>query len=356
MPLLHRYLTTTVMRSITLTWLLLVIIRVLIHFIEQMDDLGDGGFELVTLGSVILLDLPGFIYEFFPLAVLVGGMVGLGVMASSNELTIMRSVGMTSFNIGAVVVKAVMFVAVLVLAFGEWVVPYTSDLSQQLRADALNEGQLIRSRSGFWAKADNTFIHMQQVMPEGRLVGVTLYNMDDGLQLQQIIHAKQAVYIQTDRSWLLDEVTRLDFSTNQVSQSQFDMIDWSSILTPGHLNQVALEPNSLSLAGLSSYIDYLEQNQLNSQSYRLAYWRKLLQPLTTGMLIYLAISFIFGPMRQITVSSRIIAGITVGFVTFILFETMAQVSLVYAIPPFLSAIAPLILLFMIGSALLARSK
>ena len=69
---------------------------------------------------------------------------------------------------------------------------------------------------------------------------------------------------------------------------------------------------------------------------------------------YTALSFIFGPLRSVTMGARIIMGVLTGFGFFITNEVFGPLSLVYNIPPALGALLPSLLFAGIATVLLSR--
>ena len=110
----------------------------------------------------------------------------------------------------------------------------------------------------------------------------------------------------------------------------------------------------LSLTGLAQYVDYLEQNDQEASRYELAFWRKVLQPLSVAAMLLLALSFIFGPLRSVTMAARVLLGILTGFGFFMSNELFGPLALVYQLPPLAGAMLPS-LLFM-GLALYFMRK
>ena len=88
---------------------------------------------------------------------------------------------------------------------------------------------------------------------------------------------------------------------------------WDVSLSPQLLSTVVMAPESLSISGLWGYIHYLSEQGLSNGRYWLAFWVKVLQPLVTAALVLMAISFIFGPLRSVTLGQRVFTGVLVGF-------------------------------------------
>src|SRR6478735_8570381 len=93
--ILERYIAKTVLASIGLVTLMLVGLQIFILFVNQLDDLGKVDYGLAQASVFVLLQMPYQVYLFFPMASLLGCLVGLGVLANHSELIVMRAVGLS---------------------------------------------------------------------------------------------------------------------------------------------------------------------------------------------------------------------------------------------------------------------
>ncbi|MNN71561.1 Lipopolysaccharide export system permease protein LptG [compost metagenome] len=109
------------------------------------------------------------------------------------------------------------------------------------------------------------------------------------------------------------------------------------------------------MTGLWRYIHYLGEQGLNNSRYWLAFWTKSLQPLVTATLVLLAISFIFGPLRSVTLGQRVFTGVLVGFVFRIAQDLLGPSSLVFGFSPLLAVLVPAGICALAGVWLLRRA-
>ena len=65
-----------------------------------------------------------------------------------------------------------------------------------------------------------------------------------------------------------------------------------------------------------------------------------MQPLTVAVMLLVALSFIFGPLRSVSMGARIMMGVFTGILFFISNEVLGSLSLVYQLPPMLGAMMP----------------
>jgi lipopolysaccharide export system permease protein len=107
---------------------------------------------------------------------------------------------------------------------------------------------------------------------------------------------------------------------------------------------------------LYSYIKHRKQSGLNAVDCEFIFWQRLFCPLATLIMILLAIPFVFGPLRSVTMGLRMTVGVIVGFGFHILNQSVGSISAVYQLPAMLVAILPTMLFAIIGWVLLLKTR
>ena len=130
-------------------------------------------------GQIVVMTAPRRLYEMLPMAALIGCLIGLGALASSSELTIMRAAGVSIGRIVWAVMKPMLVLMVAGLLIGEYVAPVTEAQAQAARSLAQGTGDAQSARHGLWHRQGDEFIHINTVQPNGLLYGVTRYRFDD---------------------------------------------------------------------------------------------------------------------------------------------------------------------------------
>lgn len=353
LKILDLYIGRTILNTSMLTLSVLLAISAMFKFIDQMRSVGRGYYDMVHAALFTLYSVPGDLVTFFPMAALIGGLIGLGMLASSSELVVMQAAGLSRFNIISSVMKTAVVMMLLVMAVAEWGAPVSDRIARELRTKAISDGSLFAAQQGIWAKDGDQFVNISKVDDFGNLEGIVIYQFDSQLQLVSVTSADSAVY--NNDAWQLQRVKRLDLTELRVVKQQWPEQGWRSSLTPDKLGVVTIKPEMLSLSGLHDYVDYLQQNAQDSSRYELAFWRKALQPLTIIAMLLMALSFIFGPLRSVTMAARVLMGILTGFAFYMSNEVFGPVALVYQLPPLAGAILPS-MLFIALSIYLMRKK
>ena len=354
MNLLDRYIFRAVTTATLVTLLALLLLQFFLSLLVELEDVGKGDYHFLAALRYLLLIQPQRIYELFPMALLVGALLGMGVLASGSELIVMRAAGLSLTQLTRSVLQAGLLLSLAVVLVGEFFAPPLEQLAREQRAIDQGEDLAIRGGRGFWARDGERFIHVQGVLPGVRLANIHVFDVGADARLQSILHAESARY-QSGR-WLLEGVDRSVLEKDKVLTEHLAHQVFVSAISPQILEVLAADPGELSMRDLQIYVDYLEDNGLDAQSYRLALWRKLLAPLTYLAMLVIAMPFVFGPQRSTGVGQRLLIGLLLGLVFFLLNYMLGNVVLLYGYPPLVGAMLPSLLFLGAGFYTLRRLR
>lgn len=343
--ILDRYIGKTVLFSSFIVLLVLESLSAIIKFVEQLGKVGKGDYEIIDALWYVLLNVPKELELFFPVAALLGSLIGLGTLASNSELIIMQSVGLSRLNIANSVIKTSIPIMIIMMLLGEFVAPTTTMMAKQMRSNKISSGSVMASKQGIWIKDGKNFVNIGRVEDKFKISNVSIYFFNDNLTLKKLTKASIAIYKKD--YWLLENIKITIFKDNLIVKKQLKKAKWNSFLSPEKLDVVSIKPLDLSISGLFSYIDYLENNKQDSSVYELALWRKFILPFTVCIMMLLSLAFVFGSLRHSSMGARLILGVVSGFSFYVVNEIGASFSLVYNVSPIIGAVMPsLIFLFM----------
>ncbi|MWP98484.1 LPS export ABC transporter permease LptG [Glaesserella parasuis] len=341
MNVLERYIGRTILASIMLTLFMLVGLGAIIKFVEEFRSVGRGSYDGLHAAYYTLLTMPRDIETFFPIAALLGSLMGLGGLASRSELVVMQSAGFSRFRIGLAVMKTAIPLMVITMIMGEWGVPQTEQYARNMRSIAQSGGSMLATQGGFWAKDGNDFIYIRQIQDERNLNNILIYQFDNQV-LKSIKQAEKATY--SEQGWLLQKVDKSEIHESGITQTRETDQTWKTSITPSKLGIVSLKPESLSISGLADYVGFLKDTGQDPKRFEITFWRKVFQPISMAVMMLLAISFIFGPLRSSTMGAKIVIGILAGFVFYVANIVFGNLSLIVSwLPVPIGALIPSLL-------------
>ena len=315
-----------------------------ISFVGELKHVGMNNYGALQALIYVLLNMPQLLYQVFPSAMLLGGLLSLGALASTSELVVMRAAGISIARITVAVLKAGFLLVVVVVLLGEFLAPETISAAKTMRAEALEGRVLTRDRTGLWSKYANNFVYIGTVLPDVQLRDVVIYELDEEHRLKETTHAGQAHYDSENELWHLQDVTSSEITQSGVRSSYNDSETWPAMVSTDLFNVLNLEPEDLSAKELWQYSLYLDENELQSDSFWLAFWVKAFTPLTSVGMLMIAIPLVLtSTARSGGTGHRILVGVMIGVAFYVLNRVVNQMGIIYGITPIVSAGLPSVL-------------
>lgn len=356
MRLMDRYVRRSVIATSLIALLVLLALETFFTLLVELEDLGVGRYGIDDIALYLLLTLPRRAYETFPMALLLGGLMGMGALAAGSELVVMRSAGVSILRLVVAAMKAGLILCAIALVLGEFVAPPGERLAEDLRSQAKSRTLAIRDGKGFWARDGANFVNVRAVRPGAELADVYLYELDEHSALLSVTHARGARYDAAGQRWLLEDVQRDDIAAERVTRTASASIPWRSVIDPGKLEVLAAKPETLAMRDLLTFSSYLADNGLDARTYELAFWGKALSPLANLTMLFIAMPFVFGHQRSGSAGQRLLIGIFLGIGFFLANRVLANLVVVYGASPLLAAALPIVLFFGGGLAALRRMR
>ncbi|MDW1631584.1 LPS export ABC transporter permease LptG, partial [Vibrio sp. Y176] len=202
--ILDLYIGRTIISTTALVLATFVGLSGIIKYVEQLRKVGRGVYDLTHALYFVLLSVPRDVEMFFPMAALLGALIGLGMLASSSELVVMQAAGFSKLDIGLSVLKTAVPLMLIVMTLGQWGAPEAQKMARDLRSFALSGGSIVSVRAGVWARDANDFIFIGKVEDE-KLYALNMWRFDDDKNLEKVIFAEEVDY-QQDNNWLMRDV------------------------------------------------------------------------------------------------------------------------------------------------------
>ena len=300
----------------------------------------------------VLLGLPRSLYELFPAAALIGGLIGMGALAVNSELVAMRAGGLSVWRIVMSVLQTGVLMLVVIVALGETVAPVAEEYAQRLRAVALDKHVSFLGRDGIWVREEERYIFIERIIDDRQLANLRVFEFDDARRLVRATRAGTATH--HDDGWELQDVEQSQFGESTVSTRREAHMSWPSLITPSLLAVVVLKPENMSVLDIRRFVGYLEDNGLDTIQYDYAFWSRIVVPLSALIMLFITVPLVFGLLRSTGMGQRVLSGILLGFGFYLLNRMAAQMGQVYELNPLLASFTPGIIVLIIGYRMVRR--
>jgi lipopolysaccharide export system permease protein len=339
MTVLRRYLSRQIAGSIVLVLTALLMLFGFFDLIYELKDVGVEGYRLYAVLTFVALSVPGHLYELLPVAALIGTLFALAQLVIHSEYAVMRTSGVSIFNMATTLLQTGLIFALATFITGEFLAPVSEEAAQKLRLRQTSSVVAQAFRSGLWVKDDESFVNVARVLYDATLQDVRIYQFDDQYRLRVISQAREGRYVR-ENLWRLKDVVQTRFESSRISVARVAEQDWRSVLTPSILSVLLVPPEKMSLWTLYSYVQHLRENKQESTRYEIALWNKVIYPFAVLVMMVLALPFAYMNVREGGLSVKIFTGIMLGLGFHLLNRLFGHVGQLAAWPPILAALLP----------------
>lgn len=352
--LLGLYLARSVARSVVLVALVLTGLYLGVDLVREAGDMG-AGYGFVEVLHFLLRTAPARLYDLFPFAVLIGGMIALGRLSAGSELVAMRAGGFHQLRILGHALGPALLLGLCVMLAGEWLAPKL-ELDARIDRERARNGQ-VGSDAGqaLWIRDGQLMIRAGILLwndqDQVRFGDLRIYMLDGADSIERIVQAGAARH--ESGRWMLENARALDTRAVEVGRSGHPM-ELASRLDSGVFRALVTRPRLLPIRDILRIQAYLESNGQNATAYRQAFWRRLLYPLNMLMMLFSGVAVLLRIGRRLSPALGVFAGVTLGIAFVVVQRLMLGLAPVLPVPLGLTHLLPAMLFGLLGLSILRR--
>lgn len=342
--ILSQYMMRTILTTTTLVLVVLLALTGLFDFIGELDDV-QGDYQTPQAILYTLLRLPQLAFEMLPVAALIGSLLGLGALAATSEIIVMRASGLSIMKLSGMVALTGVVLFVFTGLLGEFIGPPLDYYARNMRIEArFGEGEERRANDT-WVKDGDVFLHLERINSEFEFGSLYLYRFNADNGLESIARADNAG-IDANEQWRLENFRETRFRDDGVQVVASSLAVESFDINADMLGISLVKPQSLSIRGLYDYIRYLKRNSLDADLYETEFWYRIARTTTVIVMPVLALAFVFGSLRTGGAGARLMIGVVIGLAYYLASEMLANSGQVFDLNPAVVAWLPSMLLLL----------
>jgi lipopolysaccharide export system permease protein len=288
------------------------------------------------------------------LAVLLGSMLSLGSIASNSEIVAMQASGVSMAKLITSVLQAAVILALLSFLLTEWVVPASEVSAHNLKNQAQNKSSALFVKEGLWIKDESRVLHIDKLLPNGIALNIDIFQLDPQGKLVSITRVGRALPV--EQGWELQQIEKSIIGDDGLDTESYDRLIYEGRITPQVLGVLIIEPQQMSSGDLYAYLNFLDQNKLDTRVERLIFWQKIFSPLAVIVMCLLALPFVLGAQRQGNTGQRLLVGILLGLAFVVVDRLVTQLAVQFGVNAILVALLPGLIFLAVAIFLLARRQ
>ena len=358
MRIRDRYIAKTLLSYTMIVLVVWVSIYSFFNFLAELNIVGQAGYSILSAFTYIILQLPEVAYKQASPIILLGCILGMGHLASSGQLLIFRVSGASILRITLLTLKNSLVFILFFIAIGEFLAPISSNFAENSKSASLENYSVSTNQEGFWIRDGNNFINVKRNIDGVIFSGITIIEVNLLNKIERVIKSKSASFDGNSLEMTDSEIFSIDNSNfiDNISLKERNYFNKRVSFDQDLIDSLEKEPEDLSTWTLIKQIEFLSDNKLRSGVFEVELYKRLIQPITLIAMILLAMLFIFGSTREVTLGRKIFIGVALGLSFEMLSRIASAMALSFDFSPFLSSILPTFVVMFIAIILLIQKS
>mgnify|MGYP001178662849 CR=1 FL=1 len=341
-----RYISTLVLKNGLFALTLLLVLFSILGLVEALEDVGKGSFTVVNAISVIILEVPNRVLELLPISILLGCVMGLGALASNQEVSAMRASGLAVMSFSKLIVYVTLTISVLAVLAQNYVVPSTEQQAQRIKAYTLE--QTNYTDDGFWSKKNNQLIRIEAFASDSMVGALEIYELSQSGNILRAITAENA-QIHSNGLWELKNVTETKLNpSDPPTKRVLPSLTWKSFFNSDQLSALVTPPRALSTFDLIKYIRANENDGVGTRTHELVLWQRLAVPLMLVAMALIGVPIALSSVQFRSTSSRSLLAGAIGIIFYLLQQISGHLATLLELSPAMSVLGPPIIILLLA--------
>jgi len=358
MKIRDRYIAKTLLSYTIIVLVVWTSIYSFFNFLAELNSVGKDGYTILSAFTYITLQLPEVAYKQASPIILLGCILGMGHLATTGQLLIFQVSGVSILRITLLTLKNSLIFILFFICIGEFLAPISSNLAKSSKSNAMGGSSTSFSQEGFWIRDGDNFINVNKNIDGTLFSGITVIEVNSSNKIERVIKSENAIFDGNSIDMNGSEIFSIDESSSfdRISLKERNSYDKTVSFDQDLIDSIEKKPDDLSTLTLIKQIRFLSDNKLRSGVFEVELYKRLIQPITLIAMILLAMLFIFGSSRDITLGRKIFFGVALGLSFEMLSRVASAIALSLEFSPLFSSILPSIVVMFISIILLLKKS
>jgi len=358
MKIKDRYIANTLLTYSIVVLLVWLSLYSFFNFLAELNSVGTVNYTILAAFKYIVLQLPKVAYDQVSPVILLGCVLGIGHLATTGQLIILRASGISILKITWLTLKNAIIFLICLTLIGELVAPTLTTYAENERSNALGLNSLSSSQDGFWIRDGDNFINVENNVDGSLFNGITVIEVNKSNKIERVVESKSAIFDGQNINMDSTNIFSIN-STNlfdDIALKERNLYKKRVAFDQDLINSLEKEPKNLTTLTIVKQIQFLTDNKLRAEVFEVELYKRLVKPITLVAMILLAMLFIFGSTRDATLGRKIFFGVAIGLSFELISRIGGALALSFDFSPLLSAFIPAMAIMIIATIALINKS
>jgi lipopolysaccharide export system permease protein len=290
----HRYITAEFLKIFAICLAGFIMVFLLVEMTDKMKLYFQHSPSGVMMVKYFLVKVPGYLFYAIPLAILMGGMLSLMMMARNSEIIAMQANGIDALSVARPVLLIGVLASLIMFVANETVIPWSNSESERIqRVIEGKEDTTFFKRDQIWMRSPDSIILIQKFdKSQQTLERVSIVRWNGNYDFTERIFADKAKWWDKQKQWVFYGINR----TTRTPDGKFHVDSLPSAVvalkhSPADFDRVEKVAKEMNLTQLGDYIDKLTEEGQAPTRYVVDWHDKISFPLVCLIMAALSVPF-----------------------------------------------------------------
>jgi len=350
-----RYIISEFLKRFFVFLFILVILFIGIDLLSRIWSINT---SLSNIANYYFFRAPNMAVQVIPVSVLLATLLLFSYLSKHNELVALYTGGRSLLRIASPMFLIITFICTFSFYFSDYVLPITNFQAQKIwMVDILGRGgeffDTLHQKKAWFRDRGKMYNISSYDSASNTASGVNVYEFSDSFDMAKHLSAKQAVYDQKTKLWILKDVKETDFTSGRAVSALLPEKEVLLGTTPNELKKIEANTDYLPIDMLRKYIKELESAGISHMKYSVELNKRYSLAVAGFIMCIIGLPFAVRQHRRGGVALNVGIGFALVFVYWIMFSVLLSLGISGRIWPPASAWGANVL-FLILSLLFIR--
>lgn len=295
MTLLDKYILKQIAITLLFSLVALCIIFVIVNLLESLDEFIDQNASFITILKYYIYFLPEILKLLTPVAMLISTLFSVGKLSSNNEITAMKSGGISLYRIMLPIAFFSVILSFAQLYFNGWIVPAANERKIEIEQKYLNKasagGQIFNLYFRDNPVRNVVMQYYDSQQKTGNKVAIEEYTSQAEPRLSRRLEADKIRWDSSASVWKLVNGIDRYYSDGSVDTRRFDTLNYSLNLTHGQIIELKRSTDEMNYDELWNYITILKRGGKDVRKQVIEYYGNYAFPFANLIVILFGVPF-----------------------------------------------------------------
>ncbi|HTX19421.1 MAG TPA: LPS export ABC transporter permease LptG [Bacteroidota bacterium] len=302
MKLLDRYIIRQFLLTAFFGIIAFTLIFVVIDLMEKLDDFLDRRADAMIIVQYYIAFTPEMIKLMTPVAILLSSLFTTGKMSNSNELTAMKSSGVSMYRFMAPMLILALIISVVSVYFNGWIVPYANRHKSFIEHTYLQRDFETTARANIYVQDGPRRIvylsYFDKASNSGGRASIQEFSDTNLISISRRADAREIHWDSLTGKWTMIGATVREFAPGRESMRYLDRLTIDTLhFVPSDIIKKEEKPDEMNYFELEKFIERQRRTGNEIARWQVDFYSKVSFPFASFIVVLFGVPFSFGKRR-----------------------------------------------------------